>query len=174
MCEFQDMTTRKMIGVAEEHNGLYILHEADHPKEKQPTIACSSQSVSASATIWLQHYRLGLPPFPLLKTMFPHLFKSSHPSMFQCDVCVLSKHHRVSYPISNKLSSKPFSLVHSDVWASSKIPNCFRAQWFVSFIDSHVLGISIKREGCNYYYLALFLQNGFNSIWYIYTKIQNK
>ena len=122
------MTTRKMIGVAEEHNGLYILHKADHPKKKQPAIAYSFQSVSASATIWLQQQRLGHHPFPLLKTMFPHLFKSLDPRMFQCDVCALSKHYRVSYPMSNKLSSKPFSLVHSDVWGPSKIPNCSGAR----------------------------------------------
>jgi len=67
--------------------------------------------------------------------MFPHLFKALDPRMFQCDVCVMSKHHRVSYPINNKLSSKPFSLIHSNIWRPSKIRNCSGTQWFVSFID---------------------------------------
>ena len=32
-------------------------------------------------------------------------------------------------------SSKPFHLIHSDIWGSSPIPNIFGAHWFVSFID---------------------------------------
>lgn len=67
--------------------------------------------------------------------MFPTLFRTPDSSDFHCDVCVISKHHRVSYPISNKMSSKPFSLVHFDVWGPSKIPNCSGVRLFISFID---------------------------------------
>ena len=56
--------------------------------------------------------------------------------MFHCDVCEVSKNHRVPYAISNKLSLSPFSLVHSNVWGPSRVPNCSGAKWFVSFMDN--------------------------------------
>ena len=61
--------------------------------------------------------------------MFPLLFKNVDVDTFHCDVCEFAK-HRVSFPLSNKRSSFPFALIHSDIWGSS-----FGARWFVSFID---------------------------------------
>ena len=88
MCEFQAMDTRKMIGVAKEQNELYYLTKESHyPTAGQLRVARSSQSTSDLANIWLHHYRLGHPPFALLKTMFPTLFRTLDPSTFQCDVC---------------------------------------------------------------------------------------
>ena len=69
--------------------------------------------------------------------MFPSLFNSLDPSNFQCDECIIAKHHRVSYSISNKLASMPFHLVHFDVWGPSKIPNYSGAKWFITFIDDY-------------------------------------
>ena len=67
--------------------------------------------------------------------MFPTLFHSLDPSIFHCDVCVISKQHQVSYPTSNKLHPIPFALIHSDVWGPCKIPIYSGARWFISFID---------------------------------------
>ena len=67
--------------------------------------------------------------------MFPTMFSTIDPSEFHCDACVLSKQHRVSYPLSNNIHSIPFSLIYSDVWGSCKIPNYYGAHWFISFID---------------------------------------
>lgn len=50
-------------------------------------------------------------------------------------MCELAKHKRVSFPVSNKRSSIPFYLIHSDIWGPSPIPNITGAKWFVSFID---------------------------------------
>ena len=47
----------------------------------------------------------------------------------------MEKHTRVSFPISNKRSSHPFHLIHSDIWGPSTIPNVSGAHWFVSLID---------------------------------------
>ena len=126
-----------MIGVARECNGLYYLMREDtYPTKKQlPTATYSSQSTSNYRDVWLLHYRWGHPPFTLLKSLFPTLFEPLNPSLFHCDVCVLSKHHHVSYPPCNKISSTPFTLIHSDVWGPSKIPNCSGARWFISFIN---------------------------------------
>ncbi|KAJ9679119.1 hypothetical protein PVL29_021142 [Vitis rotundifolia] len=67
--------------------------------------------------------------------MFPHLFQGLDISEFHCETCELAKHTRVSFPISNKISSYPFHLIHSDIWGPSTISNVFGACWFVSLID---------------------------------------
>ena len=46
-----------------------------------------------------------------------------------------AKHTRVSFPISNKRSSSPFYLIHSDIWGPSPVPNVSRPRWFVSLVD---------------------------------------
>ena len=54
---------------------------------------------------------------------------------FHCDVFQFAKHHRTTFPPNGNKSSKPFDLIHSDVWGPSPIPNISGAKWFVSFID---------------------------------------
>ena len=128
------MGTGRRIGAAKEQNGLYYV-DHDVAKENQLNLVCSSQNKPNTDEIWLHHFRLGHPPFRLLKTMFPSLFSGLDGSVFHCEVCEISKHHCVSFPVSNKFSSIPFSLVHSNVWGPSQVPNCSGAKWFVSFID---------------------------------------
>jgi len=56
---------------------------------------------------------------------------------FHCDVCQFAKHHRTTFPPNGNKSSKPFDLIHPDVWGPSSIPNISGAKWFVSFIDDY-------------------------------------
>ena len=67
---------------------------------------------------------------------------------FHCEVCELAKHHHASFPISNKRTSIPFSLIHGDVWGPSKVPNISRASLFVVFIDycTHVSWIFLLKQ----------------------------
>ena len=67
--------------------------------------------------------------------MFPTLFKGLDIQPFHCDICEYAKHTRVSFLISNKRSSFPFFLIHSDIWGPSTIPNISGLRWFVTFID---------------------------------------
>lgn len=86
-------------------------------------------------TIWLYHLRLGHPSFRVLRFMLPHLFQGLDISEFHCDICELTKRTRVSFPISNKRRSRPFNLIHNDIWGPSTLRNIFGACWFVSLID---------------------------------------
>jgi len=56
---------------------------------------------------------------------------------FHCDVCQFAKHHWTTFFPSGNKSSKPFDLIHLDVWGPSLIPNILSAKWFVSFIDDY-------------------------------------
>jgi len=167
LCEFQDMAMGRMIGAVEEKHGPYVLKQELLQPVKFPTKStCISQS--SHLDIWLHHYHLGHPPFYLLKAMFPVLFKQSDPSVFHCDVCEFSKHHRVSYPISNKRSAHPFALVHLDVWGPSRTLNCSGARWFIFFIDdcNRMTWVSLLKDKATvstvlpHFYSMIFTQFG--------------
>ena len=81
---------------------------------------------------WYCH--LGHPLGPILKTLFPSIFKNDDHLNFNCKVCFLSKHHRNVYPRRNRMSDSMFSTVYSDVWGPT--PNTLVGyRYFVSFID---------------------------------------
>lgn len=130
-CVFQDQGSGRRIGLAKERSGLYHLESSQRVRSN---FSLSFLSSSNKDAIWLYHLRLGHPSFRVLKLMFPHLFQGLDISEFHCDVCELAKHTRVSFPISNKRSSHPFHLIHSDIWGPT-IPNISGACWFVSLID---------------------------------------
>ncbi|CAH9105932.1 unnamed protein product, partial [Cuscuta epithymum] len=85
----------------------------------------------------LWHYRLGHPSFGYLKHLFPILFKNKDVEVFQCEICQLAKHKRSVYPTVNYKPSKPFSLIHSDIWGPSRAKSYSGARWFITFIDDH-------------------------------------
>jgi len=69
----------------------------------------------SSSQIWLQHRRLGHPPFNILKSLFPVLFTKVSAESFYCDVCQFAKHYRTTFPPNGNKSYKPFDLIHLDV-----------------------------------------------------------
>ena len=46
----------------------------------------------------------------------------------------MAKNNQVPYPISNKRSEVPFSIIHTDVWGPSRVTCLVGARWFISFI----------------------------------------
>jgi transposase InsO family protein len=137
-CVFQDEDSGRMIGHARERDGLYYL---ETPSQSSITKGKLSYSFvfehfsSNKEKVWLHHRRLGHPSFRVIKVLFPSLFKGLNVENFHCEVCELAKHKRVPFSVSNRRSSIPFYLIHSDIWGPSTIPNVSGARWFVSFID---------------------------------------
>ena len=64
--------------------------------------------------IWMWHRRLGHSSLSYLKRLFPS-FKDFD-FVLDCEACVLAKSHKHSYSPSSTHVSKPFTLIHSDVW----------------------------------------------------------
>ena len=85
----------------------------------------------------LWHHRLGHPSFPYLKKLFPSLFKGLNCSELYCESCILSKSHRTIYPSRLSQASKPFYLIHNDIWGPSRINTNSGKKWFVTFINDH-------------------------------------
>ena len=73
--------------------------------------------------------------FGYLKKLFPSLFAKFDVSSFRCDVCVLAKIYRASFPLSLNKSLVLFMVTHSDVWGPSKVTTFGGSRWFVTFID---------------------------------------
>ena len=81
---------------------------------------------------------MGHPSFQYLQHLFPSLCSNKASWDFQCEVCELAKHHRAFFPKSKYKPSIPFTLIHSDLWGPSRIPNRTYKKWFITFIDDHI------------------------------------
>jgi transposase InsO family protein len=126
VCIFQDLKTRRMIGMGHEVGGLYYL---DLTSTSSQALQLST-STSTSALQW--HCRLGHPSLASLKHQVPHL---RHESSVPCEACQLSKHHRVPFPsrVVRRVSS-PFELIHFDVWGPINLESN-KFHYFVTFVD---------------------------------------
>ncbi|KAK2433017.1 putative mitochondrial protein [Trifolium repens] len=133
-CVLQDKISGRTIGHAREWNGLYYLEEPDLSSKKDLPHSLVSV-LTNKEKILLYHCRLGHPSFEIIKMLFPSFFSKLDVESLHCEVCELAKHKRVSFPMSNKISTFPFYLVHTDVWGPSNVPNVSGAKWFVTFID---------------------------------------
>ena len=124
-----------MIGVASAKAALYYLDGSSVQENKEQVHPRSCLVQSNKDQILLYHSRFGHPSFSTIRVMFPALFRSLNVKDFQCSVCELAKHKRVTYPSSNKRTLFPFSLIHSDVWGPTIVPNISGARWFILFVD---------------------------------------
>jgi len=136
-CEFQDISTGMTIGSARMVNGLYYFDDNFLRNKQALGFSTSISSLSIREQIMIWHLRLGHPSFSYLKYLFPVLFKNVDCSFFQCESCHLSKSHQTTYSSKPYRASKPFYLIHSDVWGPSKITTSSGKKWFVTFIDDH-------------------------------------
>ena len=85
----------------------------------------------------LWHYRLGHPNFHYLRHLFLKLFINKNPSLFQCEICEFAKHRRTSFSTQPCKATKPFTMIHSDVWGPYQIKTLTGKRWFITFIDDH-------------------------------------
>ena len=106
-----------------------------------------SISITSNKQIMLWHFRLGHPKFYYLRYLLPDLFKNKDPSFFQCEICDLAKHHRSMYSIQPYQPSKPFLLLHIDVWGHSRISTkSGKKSLLNSLTHKGLLGVFTKRE----------------------------
>ena len=127
-CAFQELGTGRILGTGIVHNGLYYLDEGSDE------VALATQ-MSPCQELLLLHRRLGHPSFATMSHCYPSLFGSCHKESLVCDACELAKHTRVSYPSLGRRSSKPFEIIHSDVWGPCEVNSILGHRWFVTFID---------------------------------------
>jgi hypothetical protein len=140
-CVFQDLNSGKMIGTAKESGGLYYFDiEPQSQLPSKPISSCFESFLVLNNNdddVMLWHSRLGHPSFPYLKHLFPKLFRNKDLSLLKCEACEFAKHHRSHFPLQPYKPSKPFSVIHSDVWGPNRTSTLSHKKWFITFIDDH-------------------------------------
>jgi hypothetical protein len=111
-----------MIGNAKESEGLYYFEEA-HEGNQLRIANCDSTSTFKESEILLWHFRMDHPDFQYMKHLFPFLFLNKKLFDSQCEICELAKHHRTPFLKSEYKPTKPFTLIHSDVWGPYHTPD---------------------------------------------------
>nr|KYP41061.1 Retrovirus-related Pol polyprotein from transposon TNT 1-94 [Cajanus cajan] len=135
-CEFQDLSSGKIIRGARQVNGLYLLNNclfSGRPEQQ----TCFNSITVFDKDILLWHYRLGHPNVQYLRYLFPMLFMNKNQLSFKCESCELAKHHRAIFPPQPYKTSEPFTMIHSDIWGPSRITTMSGKCWFITFIDDH-------------------------------------
>ena len=109
-------------------------------------------SIVSNSNLLLWHHRLGHPSLDYLRCLYPS-FSSNKIQDFTCEHCILAKQTRTSHPNHAYNPSKPFHLVHSDIWGPSRTSNLTNTRWFITFINDHtricwVFLMKDKLEAC--------------------------
>ncbi|CAL9029938.1 unnamed protein product, partial [Prunus brigantina] len=85
----------------------------------------------------LWHLRLG----HVTNEVLQHMLKASHisvtpdPTYALCESCLQGKMHKLPFPSSSTISSKPFSKLHFDVWGTSACIALGGYRYYLTFID---------------------------------------
>lgn len=107
-----------MINSAKEHEWPYYFEETYASKQHQ-VIVCDSAFVPKNIKILLWYFRMGLPNFQYLKHVFPSIFMNKKSIGIQCETCEFAKHQCTSFSTSIYKNSKPFNMIHCDLWVPS-------------------------------------------------------
>ncbi|KAL5760543.1 hypothetical protein ACOSQ2_019381 [Xanthoceras sorbifolium] len=105
-----------MIGSAKMKDGLYYFEDGSLKDKLALGLQCNVGSLLIREQIMIWHFRLGHPSFAYLRHLFPSLFNKISFKNCQCDICCFSKSQQKSYFSKPYRTSKPFYLIHSDVW----------------------------------------------------------
>jgi hypothetical protein len=114
----QDIPTGRLLYKRLSKNGVYPIQSSLLLNSAVNKRACVAHLVSSEKwNLW--HSRLGHPSAKVLTTIFPSL-SSCNSLQFQstklhCKHYLASKMHKLSFPVSNKSVTAPFTLVHSDL-----------------------------------------------------------
>ena len=85
--------------------------------------------------VLMLHMRMGHPPFELLKTYYPSMFRGIEVSKLFCEACQLAKHKHFFFKNLNHRCLSPFECIYNDVWGPCLFPSIFGCTWFVVLVD---------------------------------------
>nr|KYP33474.1 Retrovirus-related Pol polyprotein from transposon TNT 1-94 [Cajanus cajan] len=132
-CVIHDQTTRRMIGLGDSCDGIYIL--------KSTTMGSSLVAVHEDATnLW--HARMGHPSDQILSQLSIPLNFHFDKNKLECfDVCHRSKQCRLPFSLSNNKAETPFSLIHYDLWWKYHTMAHNGAHYFITIVDDYTRAV---------------------------------
>ena len=83
------------------------------------------------------HQRMGHPPFDLLRTCYPSMFRGVLDEKLFCNACHMAKLRRTSFKYLNDRCLSPFECIHSDVWGPCPVESLTGCRYFVIFVDDY-------------------------------------
>ncbi|PKU79458.1 Retrovirus-related Pol polyprotein from transposon TNT 1-94 [Dendrobium catenatum] len=125
------------------HNGLYKI---SFPQDDSH----AALTTTSSSIPW--HSRLGHPhpeTLSVLARQFPDLAFVKQTNY--CDSCNKAKSHKIFFNKSISVTSKPFDLIHTDVWGPAPLISLDGFRYYIIFIDDHtrfswIYFLSTKQE----------------------------
>ena len=67
----------------------------------------------------------------------PHVTINNNKEHFDCESCILGKHHKFPFPISSSHATAPFALIHIDLWGPYRSPSLSGATYFLTILDDY-------------------------------------
>jgi histone deacetylase 1/2 len=53
-----------------------------------------------------------------------------------CTICCIGKSHRLYAPISSTIYTKPFEVIHCDLWGPAPFTSCYGYNYYITFVDT--------------------------------------
>jgi hypothetical protein len=133
-CVIQDQKTLKMIGSADECEGLYYLNLTNKIAHVT-TIDGSTLPTIPQSAIW--HFRLGhlsQQRLASLHSKFPYV-TADHNGI--CDICHLARHRKLPYSSSFNKASQAYDVIHLDIWGPISIKSIHGHSYFLTAVDDY-------------------------------------
>lgn len=131
----KELKTHRLLLEGKSENGLYPLRFKGALSKSKP-IFTALIGLRTTLSVW--HYRLGHSSFLNVNRVLkahdlPISNDDSNKNPF-CDSCQLGKSKRLPFSASNRLSTNPLALIHTDVW-TSPIPSISGCKYHIIFVD---------------------------------------
>ena len=128
-CFLCDKVSGKRTSSFRREGGLLLL------KGSSRQCLVSQRMYSKEERVIRLHQRMGHPPFDLLRTCYPSLFRGILDEHLFCNACHMAKLRRSSFKPMDDRCVSPFDCIHSDVWGPCPVESLSGCRYFLIFVD---------------------------------------
>jgi histone deacetylase 1/2 len=99
--------------------------------------ALSTDKLASQFHIW--HLRLGYAHNKAVQSVL-HLCKipfSNNNAFTSCTFCCVGKSHKLYAPLSNTVYTKPFEVIHCDLWGPAPFTSYYGYNYYITFVDTY-------------------------------------
>lgn len=131
-CFLQGQTGPSML-LGRLQGGLYNVVDVSAQSVKSIPSSVACLSTIDKAKLW--HLRLGHLPFSQINHLLPDCHVKACSLDIVCQVCPAAKQSRKPFPTSSIKTTKPFELLHVDVWGPYKTKTYSGCTQFMTIVD---------------------------------------
>ena len=143
ICVIQDSLQKKVKGIGKLQGNLYKLLLPAKKSVPVSNVCAVNTQVPISTVCFVSqlencqawHSRLGHTLLHVLKNIEGLSFPENTNKIMPCDVCHYAKHSRSYFPKSLSRASKPFELLHYDLWGPYRHKTYSSCNAFLTIVD---------------------------------------